>query len=88
MSPHPDNPFCGEDRRTHNSLRTEGPLQRIDLLTTCPRHVGSGYGILLGSGPDAFDALGDSGSQLNGEPMEFFALRRNQLLRQTTNAIF
>ena len=44
MSPHPDNPFCGEDRRAHNSLRTEGPLQRIDLLTTCPRHVGSDMG--------------------------------------------
>ena len=45
-------------------------------------------GITLQSGPDAFDVLCYRGSQLNRKPLELFALRLNQLLRQNTDAIF
>lgn len=45
-------------------------------------------GITLESGPDAFDVLRYSFSQLNGKTMELFALRLNELLRQATDAIF
>ena len=51
MSPHPDNPFSGEDRRAYKRLRSEGRLPRIDRLTTCPRHVGSEYGDIAGVWP-------------------------------------